>query len=468
MHSLWRNTGFVLFADAIIKVSNLILLIWLSNKLGATAVGSYNIGISYMLVATRIVFWGLDQILIRDVSRNNSLINLYAVNFFIVRFLLSCFIFLVLFIFSLFFLPLTYQSKWVIIIISISIFPESIGNIAQASFIAFEKMRYLVKINFWSGLSRILLNIIILLLCPNIYYVAIVYTLTEWIGALLGLKILINKYINLDLKLFNWKYVVSHLYNAIPFLFISFLFVIDNQLDVIILSIIFPEGDIGNYTIASTIIVGLYILPEAFRTALFPIISREYTENIDKKQKLTQNSFLLMFGLSLPMAVCISLLSSSLFPIIFREDISSNIIPIINVLCWTIVVIFPNFILSISLISQNKQKYIAKHTMIGLVINLLLSIVMIDSFGTLGVAISRLVSRSLILLLNMLILKDVILSKNLYLNIINISLLAFFMYISLFLLNDINIIIKILIIFIIYIVIISRMEIWNDHNIFKK
>ena len=86
---LLRNSAFSLIAALMGRVSASIAFIFVARFLGPAESGIYALGISFAMVSAGVAFWGLDQVLARDVAAEPLLAGRYVANFLAVRIVLA-------------------------------------------------------------------------------------------------------------------------------------------------------------------------------------------------------------------------------------------------------------------------------------------------------------------------------------------------------------------------------------------
>ena len=76
---------------------------------------------------------------------------------------------------------------------------------------------------------------------------------------------------------------LRHHLSTMPSFFVIQLFsLLDYQADILLISLMLSEDDVGLYAAAQTILLGFNLMPVAVRTALYPVMSRYYVQAPDK------------------------------------------------------------------------------------------------------------------------------------------------------------------------------------------
>jgi len=165
------------------------------------------------------------------------------------------------------------------------------------------------------------------------------------------------------------------------------------------LSLFRSEEEVGLYGAAAAITAALMLLPLAYRTAVFPPMSRLYATSRPAMQTLFDRSFKYLIILALPMAVGTILLADPFITLVYEGGFAPSA-AVLRVLMLPTVIIFANVLNARLLVVSNNQWVIARSLMVSLVVNVLLNLILVPICGVMGVSYARLVSTMVIFGLN--------------------------------------------------------------------
>ncbi len=387
------NYFFALLADLAQRAAPVVLGVWISRRLGVEPFGVYFLATSLVFIAGRLSFWGLDQLLTREVAKAPDQASRFLSNFMAIR-LLMAFISLLLLGWVASWLGYAPSTLRVIMLLGLTIPFNNASNILQAVYIAREEMGYLTLVSAASGLGRIAAGGLALELGWGLE--ELVLGLVAVSAAVLGLNLVLvwrcfaHPLQGIDLRFWREQLVV-----AFPFVFISIFYILENRIDVVLLSRLGTERDVGFYGAASTLVGALTLIPFAYRTSILPVMSRLYDQAADSLSQLYEWSFKYLFLLGLPIAVGTTILATPLIMLIFGPAFEPAG-PVLRVLVWSLALLFLNVVNSRVMVVADRQDVVARFLAATLVANLTLNVLLIPRLGATGSAVARVMSTSLL------------------------------------------------------------------------
>jgi O-antigen/teichoic acid export membrane protein len=402
--SLLRNTVFSIVTNLLNRFGNTLLFIFIIQATGVASGGVYNLALAYFFIASRFAFWGLDQLLTREVARDRSNAQLFINNFMFARIVLALITIALL---SGFVALLSYppQTKLVIMIMLLGVLPENINNLCWGAYAAFEEY-------YFSSISTIInlvakLGIGAFLVWQGAPLAAIALALLggHIIAMVVNLVFVRRRYIT------HWQkpslaFLKEQMPIALPFLFIGMFFILDNRVDTILLSLLSTEEAIGIYGAALALITALAVIPEGYRTAILPVMARYAREGNAKVERLYQNSYRLMLLLGVPMAIGTFLIAEDVVTFVYRQELPEAVTAL-RIMALAVAFLFLSPINNRLLIVYNRQGLTARILGIMTALNIVLNVWLIPEWGALGAAIGRTVSISTMFILSTIAVRQV-------------------------------------------------------------
>ena len=398
VHHVVRNYVYALLADVSQRVAGAILMVVVSRQLGVAEAGIYFLAVSFALIFTRLALWGLDQILIRDVAQTPEQTNVYFVNFLALRLVLSLFALVGLAIVVGGFIHYAPHTKRVILIYGLTILPAEVSNICQALFIARERMGYLAGVAAFAGFTRLAAGLTGLWAGLGLEGVVGALLLASLVEMSLNLAIVWRRFLRPHWQL-DWGFWRRQLGVAFPFLFIGVSYILENQFDSVLLSILKDERAVGIYGAAAMVLTALLLIPYAYQTALYPAMSRLYATSPAALQQVYAESMRYLFLVALPIAVGGAILAEPIMVGIFRAEFVQSA-QVLQVLLWVSFLLFLHMPNARLMVISNHQSWIARFLVVTLSINVVLNLALIPRWGATGAAVARLVSTSTLVILS--------------------------------------------------------------------
>lgn len=395
--TLFKNSTFSIITNTLNRIGNAVIFILIVQFLGIEKGGIYTIGVSYFFIGSRFAFWGLDHLLTREVAKARELAQKYLSNFLFVRLILgSIVIFLALFLVQSF--PYDSNTKLVISLMLLSIWPENVNNLCWAAFAAFEEFHFTSISVFFGSLSQILFGILFLWLGFDVIAMTIVFFINNMVAMFINLYILKRRYI----QKWEWpdkEFIRDQLRIGIPFVFIGMFFILDNRLDTIVLSFLASEKMVGLYSAATAVTVALSMIPQGYRVAILPVLARYRQENPAQVESLYAQSYKFLFIIGLPISIATLLLADDLIRLIYGESLPTAV-PTLQIISLVLVLTFLNVLNTRLLIVYDRQSLTAKFLVVTTLLNAVINLILAPKWGAFGAGVARLVSITALFFLN--------------------------------------------------------------------
>jgi O-antigen/teichoic acid export membrane protein len=289
-------------------------------------------------------------------------------------------------------LPYSEETKSVLRIMSLAIFPESVFSLCQSYFIAHERQAVPTLAAFVNAVIRLGLGVFLLQNGAGAVTIAWVIPISTLLSLLafpipiLGLTRRIPQSVS---SRFDLRFVYNQLLLTPSFLVIHLFSIVDYQTDTFMISIMLSEEAIGWYGAAQTILLGFWVIPRAIRSALYPLMATYYVHAPDKLDILYEKAFQYSLIFSLPMVVGVFLLAEEIIFLVFGPSFAPAV-PVLKWSIWGVVFSFLNVPNARLMLLNNQQRTLSWLTGISTLTNVGLNILLIPRLGIVGAAIARL------------------------------------------------------------------------------
>ena len=384
-----KNTGIIIGGDVIFKLISLFVIIYLARYLGTVGFGKYSFVFAYLAFFSIITDLGLQQILVREMARDEAITPKLIGNAYIIRLILTVFaVVLSLIIITLMSYPADtttyiYIATFTLLFIS---FSDFYATIFQANL----RMEYnmIAKLSF-KVLSAGLILWIIFVLQGTLTQIIVVLVFSEMVKTTLN-YLFSRKFVKprFEIDFMLWKYLFKE---ALPLALSSVIWVIYFQIDKIMLSIMVGDAAVGIYSAAHKLCDSLLLIPGALMISLFPLMS-VFSKN--SKEKLTKSytigvRYLLI--VMLPVAIGVTLLSDKIILLIYGPEFAGSATAL-QILIWSLVFGSINLVLLNLLISIDRQKLNTLSTGLCAITNVTLNFLLIPTLSYNGAAIATVIT----------------------------------------------------------------------------
>jgi O-antigen/teichoic acid export membrane protein len=376
------------------RVSASIAFILVARILGPAESGTYALGIAFAAVGSAVTLWGLDQVLVRDVASDRKRAVQYIPNFLLVRAILTALIFLLIALVVRWPFAYDHHTSTVILLMSLSILPEGLDDVWQSLFVAYERIGIPAITSIATGVGRLIATFAILKLGGAVEIVALVMVITSFLR--LGIDTWLGL-CHLDSRLgpLSLRFCSAQLREAFPFLFAGVCIVIRGQGDTILLSLLLSEHDVGLYRGALTIVTAAILIPQAFRVAALPTMSRLHRESHDAFEQMYQRSMFYLFLVALPMVITLFMLAEPILVWLYGTAFApaAGALRVLSLGLLFEFLLVPNMR---ALIVTHRQQIAARAQGLGTLVAIILTVVLVQTARIVGSAAARVIAAAVL------------------------------------------------------------------------
>lgn len=389
-----QNSILNLTANVSERMSLTAIFIIIARYLSADSAGSFRLASSYSSILLALSLWGLDQLLIRDVVKHRVVLQQVLANFMVMRLVIALVAWLILAV-VLPVLPYQQESKILILIIAATAVPGSLGNLYHAVWVADENVTNVSVVMVTFSIMRVIGASLILMQAGPLFLVAILLLVLS-IFQTITLGWLTHRrpdLYSLRNKL-SRTFWMDSIRVAAPFILISLTLLIEYQFDVVILSLFWPEEEVGIYGTAATILALLLFLTRSYQMAVFPVISRAYHAGQAAIQRVYSNSLAYSAVGAFLIALALTVFADLIISFIYGPGYEPAG-DMLRILSWAFLFSAINVSNSRLLIAANEQRVMARFGLLSLAGSIILSLLLVPRYGGLGTAVARIGSMPL-------------------------------------------------------------------------
>lgn len=368
---------------------NLIVGIWLARYLGPTDFGLFNFAIAITTVFLPLVNFGLQGILVKELFHfSNEKYKILGTSF-VLKLVIGV---LVFFGILLFYSSKSFESPedFIVILVAISILfqPFLVLENWYESQVKAKRPAILKSIFF---LISSIIKIVLIIEEKELSAFAFVYSLE---AMLIAIALIVAYKMDKE-SIFNWRFdfkVLKSLTSKSWLLVLSSISaILYLKIDQVMLGTMTSDEELGYYSAAVKLSEAWYFIPLIISNALFPAILSAKLKS--KKEYITRLQQLCdaYFGISLLLAVLVSLFATLIIGVLYGNQYSPSIV-ILQIHIWAGIFIFLRTVLSKWLIAEDKYKFSLISQLSGAVANVALNLFLIPKFGGIGAAIATVIS----------------------------------------------------------------------------
>lgn len=374
------------------RFANVLLFILIGRQIGALEAGMFTLATTYLLIFATFTK-GLDDLLVREVARlENKRAANYFINFLLIRIVLAlCLQGILIGIVSYLF-DYSPDTTFTIVILSFSLIPDSITYVAQSILLANRRYQSsAIILGLASGL-KLLGGGIVVFAGGSIMQIAWVLVA----GSLFGMVWMLIFAVRQVKPIYrqdwiNWEPLRQHWRAALSFITITLLITLETQTDTILLSVFRTELEVGWYGAATTVAYSLIMFSQAYRYAIYPLMTRYALQSPEKIQQLYTQSLRVLSILVLPMIAGVIITAPALVNFVFGPEFFPTV-TILRIISFTLLFMFLNEPTIRVLLVHNHQARISLFLLISATLNIGLNLFLIPIWGANGAAVARVAS----------------------------------------------------------------------------
>jgi len=389
-----RNTAVIMGGDLTFRLISFFVTIYLARYLGVEVWGKYNFAFAYLAFFGIITDLGLQDLLVREMSRNEVKISKLVGNAYVIRLILTMVgVLSSMVVISLIGYPR--DTTTFVYLAAFTLFFISFSDFYRTIFQTNLKMEYNMIAKLINRvISAVLIFYIIFVIEGTVTQILLVLVLSE------GVKTLINYYFSrrfvrpdYEMDFGLWKYLLRECW---PLALSQVIWIIYFRIDVVMLSAMVGDAPVGLYSAGYKLYEPLALIPRALTMSLFPIMSASIKNSKDELLTTYRLGFKYIIIIALPLAIGITLLADRLILLVYGSEFAASAVAL-QILIWAFIFTSLNSVLTKLLVSIGRQKLTMIATATTCVFNILLNFVLIPSMGFIGASIVTVVSSALFL-----------------------------------------------------------------------
>jgi O-antigen/teichoic acid export membrane protein len=389
------NTAIMFVSQLVTWSATLVTTAVLGAHLGVDDFGTLYLAMSFALLFSVLVEFGLNQQLVRAIARDGNLAGPYLVNAIAIKLALAFVAYLAI-------LTLTYVLSYddrAALVISVYCVILAFNGLSTTFTAVYQGTQHVVYAAVGSIIEKVLvcvLAIVLLWLGFGVVAMAAVFVVgaaasAAWQG--LHLRRVAQPRLRLDRAIMG-----TLVRNAIPFFAFWVLGSLYYRLDTILLSKLTSGVVLGWYGAAYRLFDTLVFLPNIVASAiLFPILAQLSTQSRPSLRRAMAKGLEIILIVGMPISVGLFVLADPIIRFIYRRSEFVNAVPALQWLAVGLLLLYVNSILSVTLVSLNEERKLTVVAGLALILNLGLNLALIPHFQHVAAAATTAATEGFIL-----------------------------------------------------------------------
>ena len=319
------NAFWLLSAQFLTKAISFGYNIFLARSLGPNFYGLFIFGLTIFGIVSAISDFGLARFLTRDLAKKPAQALQFTSQVFTLTGFLSALI-IILLIVALIIFDKNYQRMTVGVVMLATVFPNTLAQIFQATFVALEKFRFVAQSLIFLNLAVTLFGVVAVFVWnTGVTGVVIGFLLAHSLYLLVLYLFLLWEKISLT-PIIDFKFWLSSLKSAVPYGILTFLGLIYFRIDFVLLTYLRGVTETGFYGAAYRFLDAVQFIPIGVSTVLFPIFVRLHENSINNLKKIYFKTLSLLAPVGIVITIALFLAANFLIDLIYGADYQPSIL----------------------------------------------------------------------------------------------------------------------------------------------
>ncbi len=383
MHKIAKNTVFLSVANIAGRLIGFFYFLLLARFLGVATFGVYNFTIAFVYNFIPAADFGLERLVLRDISRKPEKTSFYLARLLPLRLFLSLGAYLLVILLALVLKQPLRQISY-LAIFGLFIFPYSFTYLLTSFLNAKEKMKYMAMAVVCGQLAVFAIGITFVLLKLPLSIIFLAGFLASSIVALVFLL----KAKSWELPL-GWvidkKFFLKALSQSWAFAVLLILAVFYLRISLILVGLIKGDYYTGLYGSAFKFIEAMILIPQSLALALFPLSARLFLKDKKRLEKVYQKALLVLFLFSLPFVAVLGWLSTLIIKLAYGQAYLSAA-PVLSLLGASLILFFLNALPGNIIQNSPQFKKFLPWAALNFIITLVLCLILIPRYSIVGAA----------------------------------------------------------------------------------
>jgi O-antigen/teichoic acid export membrane protein len=362
-----------------------------ARQLGAFAFGQMSLALTLFYTFQMVAIAGTKTLITREVARDRRQTGQYLVNGSVIVGVFSLLAMLLLLAF-VWLMSYAASTAGIILLLSLALLPYALSALYEAIFQAWERMRYIAYANAPVNLAKVCLVLLLLSQGYGLYHLVVLLVASH--VAVMGIELwLLRRFMTVPRARLHLQFALTLIRATGPFLGIDVLVAIWSALNVVLLSKLAGETEVGLYNAANQLLVPVMLVYQSIMLSLFPMMCRRFDIGLNRVKHAAEYMIELLLAMALPTTVGLFFLADSALVLLYgREDflLASGAL---RIMVWSLLLVALTHVLGQVLLASLREKVTLRIIVIDVLVNLVVGLMLISQLGLLGAAITVLLTR---------------------------------------------------------------------------
>ena len=403
--SIAKNSALPMALNLFNRAIDFVFAMYYLRVLGPADAGRYTTAITTAMFFEIIANYGLDILLIRDVSQQRDKASHYLLNTTIMRLVAGVVAAVPIFVFmaatSLTENPLTQAEVLAVIFIMVGMVFSGMSKGVTGLFYVHEEAEIPAAMATATTILKVGFGVMVLLAGLSFVGLAAVSIVVNVITLVVLLALALRRFALHGPWRVDWLMQRDLARKGFPLMLIHLLQTVFISVDVLLLRVMLDNGEevVGWYQNAYKWFNALQIVPSFFTLALFPIMTRAIGENMDTARRMYTLSLKLMLLLALPIALFTTFLATFLVRLLAGQQYLPHGAIALQIVIWSIPLGWLNSVTNYVLIALGLERMQPRAFAVAVGFNIVTNILFIPRFSYVAAGTTTILSELVLMVL---------------------------------------------------------------------
>jgi O-antigen/teichoic acid export membrane protein len=392
LRNISGNALSILTSDVMNRATSFVLYAMVARHLGAFEFGRLSLALSVFYMFQITAAAGLKIVIVRQLAKDQSQTRLYFNNSCAIVALSSVVSLAALFIFVQF-MHYSAATNSVVLLLSLGLFPYAISAVCEGIFQAWERMRYIAYVNVPANIAKMAGAYLLLSRNEGLFPVILVLLTSFFAVAGIEVWLLLRRFPAPQASI-SIPFSLATIRSAITFLAIDKVVALETSLNVIFLSKLATEREVGLYSAATQLMVPLVLVYQSIAQSIFPVMCRKVEPGFQALKRIAEQAIEVLLVLALPTVAGILFLGQWGLSVLYKNPAFLEAVPGLRIMAWILIPqVFTN-VLGQVLVATHREKATLRIAVVDMLLNLVAGWFLIKHYGLRGAAVTLLVTRT--------------------------------------------------------------------------
>jgi O-antigen/teichoic acid export membrane protein len=400
--TLVGNAFVVLTSDVVNRAATFVVYALVARYLGATEVGQLALALALFYAFQTFAAAGVKTIITREVATDQSSLTRHLASGTLLVTLASAVSFAVL---AGVVRAIGYSrdTASVVLLLGLALLPYALSVVCEAVFQASDRMRYIGYAQVPVHIARVVLAYLLLRHEYGVHHVAVLL-LASHIAVASGEWWLALRYLAQPRRhptergspppMSTAASAFAMARSARTFLGIEGLTAIGASLNIVLLSALVGEREVGLYSAVLQLMIPITLVYQSVVISVFPMLCRRFAQGARDVGDVLSRMLALLLTLTIPTVVGLFFLSDSALLLVYGERDFLQASTALRVMVWTLVPAALTSVLGQVFLADSRERVTLRIVAINLLVGVVAGVILIAKFGMIGAAVAAVLTRA--------------------------------------------------------------------------